>query len=170
MTLGAERRAVQNPFIKYATEAGWTYLKREDALVLRNGGVESPLLDAVFVDYVHRLNPGIVTSDKVHDLAKQLRRVKPTIDGNFDAWKFLKGLRTVFVEAEKRERNVRLLDPERPENNQFHVTDEFTFSNGVPPNIRADIVFFVNGVPILIIETKSARDTDGISCRSSDPI
>lgn len=163
MTLGAERRAVQNPFVKYAVEAGWTYLKKDEAIALRNGGVESPILDAVFMDYAQRLNPGIVNSEKAHELAKQLRRVRPTIEGNFEVWKFLKGLRTVFVESEKREKNVQLLYSDHVEKNVFHVTDEFTFSNGTPPNIRADIVFFINGIPILIVETKSARDSDGIS-------
>ena len=34
MTLGTEKRAVQRPFVKYATEAGWTYLSPDDALAL----------------------------------------------------------------------------------------------------------------------------------------
>jgi len=69
----------------------------------------------------------------------------------------------VFVEAEKRERNVRLLDAEHPEANLFHVNEEFTFSNGTPPDIRLDIVFFVNGVPVLPVETKKATAMDGIA-------
>ena len=56
------------------------------------------------------------------------------------------GLKTVFVELEKRERNVRLIDPDCPENNTFHVTDELTFSSGTPPDIRTDITLFINGV------------------------
>ena len=47
--------------------------------------------------------------------------------------------------------------------NVFHVTDEFTFSNGTPPDIRADIVFFVNGVPSSSCETKRATALDGIA-------
>lgn len=50
-------------------------------------------------------------------------------EGNLDAWEFLKGLKTVFVEGEKRERNVRFLDPANVAANMFHVTEEFTFSN-----------------------------------------
>jgi type I restriction enzyme, R subunit len=65
-------------------------------------------------------------------------RVRPSIERNLDAWEFLKGLKTVFVGAEKRERNVRLLDSDNVEANSFHVTDEFTFSNGVPPDIRTE--------------------------------
>ena len=32
MPIGGERSAVQNPFIRYAVEAGWTYLSPDDAL------------------------------------------------------------------------------------------------------------------------------------------
>jgi len=35
--LGNERRAVQDPLIRYAVEAGWTYLLPEEALRLRRG-------------------------------------------------------------------------------------------------------------------------------------
>ena len=78
-------------------------------------------------------------------------RVRPSIEGNLDAWEFLKGLKTVFVDTEKRERNVQLLDPVNVDANQFHVTDEFTFSNGTPPDIRLDIAFFINGVPVPLL-------------------
>ena len=36
--------------------------------------------------------------------------MRPNIEGNLDAWEYMKGLKTVFVETEKRERNVRLMD------------------------------------------------------------
>ncbi|MFP3868200.1 MAG: type I restriction endonuclease [Desulfobacteraceae bacterium] len=90
-------------------------------------------------------------------------RVRPNIEGNLDAWEYLKGLKTVFVEVEKRERNIRLLDMVQVEANTFHVTDEFTFSNGIPPDIRTDIMLFINGVPIIVGETKSARAREGIA-------
>ncbi len=31
MSIGSERKAVQNPFVRYAVEAGWTYLAFEEA-------------------------------------------------------------------------------------------------------------------------------------------
>ena len=58
---------------------------------------------------------------------------------------------------------MRLLDPTDIEANIFHVTDEFTFSNGTPPDIRPDIVFFINGVPVIVVETKPATALDGIA-------
>ena len=153
--------AVQNPFIRYAVEAGWTYLSPEEALNLRRG-LTSTVLDSVLVEQLQRLNLGVVDHLRAEDVVKRLVRVRPSIEGNLDAWEYLKGLKTVFVETEKRERNVRLLDPVNVEANSFHVTDEFTFTNGVPPDIRTDIMFFVNGVPVVVAETKAATHMDGV--------
>ena len=72
------------------------------------------------------------------------------------------GVRTVYVEAEKRERNVRLLDPDRLDRNVFHVTEEYAFNNGTK-TIRPDVVFLVNGIPILVVETKAATRHDGVN-------
>ena len=163
MALGSEPGAVQRPFVRYAVEAGWTYLSPDEALNLRQGGVTSPVLDAVLLGQLAKLNPGIVNTARAQDIVRRLVRVRPTIEGNLDAWEFLKGLKTVFVDTEKRERNVQLLDPVNVDANQFHVTDEFTFTNGTPPDIRLDIVFFINGVPVLPVETKKATAMDGIA-------
>ena len=49
MKIGGEKKAVQNPFARYAVEAGWTYLSPEEALNLRRG-LTSPILDSVLVE------------------------------------------------------------------------------------------------------------------------
>lgn len=163
MVVGSESGAVQRPFVRYAVEAGWSYLSRDDALAMRNGGIASPILDSVLTAQLARLNPRIMDYERAVDTARRFVRVRPTIEGNLDAWEYLKGLKTVFVPEEKRERNVRLLDPTDVGANLFHVTDEFTFANGTPPDIRADIVFFINGVPVIVVETKRATALDGIA-------
>ncbi len=171
MSLASERKTVQNPFIRYAEEAGWTYLPPDEALRLR-GGEDSPILRRLLVEgeghaagvpLLQRLNPGVVTSaTKAEEVVERLRRVRPDIEGNLEAWEYLKGLKTVFVEAERREKNIRLLDPEHPEANTFHITDEFRFAVGPVP-IRADLVLLVNGIPVIIVETKSATRPEGIA-------
>ena len=159
--LGGESGAVQRPFIKYAVEAGWEYLPPEQAQNLRRG-LTSPLLDSVLIDQLQRLNPKTVDNLRAERIRDRLVRVRPNIEGNLVAWEHLKGLKTVFVEGEKRERNVQFLNPEW-DHNTFHVTDEFTFSNGTPPDIRTDVMLFINGVPIIVVETKSAKQIDGIA-------
>jgi type I restriction enzyme R subunit len=162
MALGSEKAAVQNPLIRYAVEVGWTYLSPEAALDRRRG-ITSPVLDSVLVEQLQRLNPGLVDSLRALELTHRIARVRPTIEGNFDAWQYLKGLKTVFVPEEKRERNVRLLDLDAPPRNAFHVTDELLFSNGTPPDIRTDVTFFINGLPVVVVETKAATDLEGLA-------
>lgn len=161
MSLRSERQVVQQPLIRYATEVGWTYLSLDDALRVRRGET-SPILWDTFIQKAQSLNPDTVDHLKAEEIASLLIRVPPTIEGNLQAWEYLKGLKTVFVEAERRERNLRLLDFNDPRHNAFHVTDEFTFTNGVH-TIRADVVFFINGIPVILIETKSATRLDGIA-------
>ncbi|MBI4757974.1 MAG: HsdR family type I site-specific deoxyribonuclease [Chloroflexi bacterium] len=161
MTLPSECYTVQNPLIRYATETGWTYLPPEEALRLRRGET-SPILWDVFIEKTQGLNPGTVDHLKAEEVAKRLLRVPPTIEGNLQAWEFLKGLKTVFVETERRERNLRLLDFENVHRNAFHVTDEFEFTNGVY-TIRGDVVFLLNGIPIIVVETKAATKLEGIA-------
>jgi type I restriction enzyme R subunit len=161
MTLGSERKAVQNPLIRYATEVGWTYVGPDEALRLRRGR-ESAVFHDVLVAQLQRLNPGVVDERAAGEIISRLVHVRPHIEGNLQAWEFLNGLRAVFVEAERRERNVRFLDTQNVENNTFHVTDEFSFTNGTH-TIRPDVVFLINGVPILIVETKAATELEGIA-------
>ncbi|MEJ5251085.1 MAG: HsdR family type I site-specific deoxyribonuclease [Armatimonadota bacterium] len=162
MTLSSERKTVQNPFLRYAEEAGWTYLPPEEALRLR-GGEDSPVLRSVLLEQLQCLNPGVVdTPAKAEEVINRLVRVRPDIEGNLEAWEYLKGLKTVFVEAERREKNVRLLHPDTPEANTFHVTDEFRFTSG-HARIRADVVLLVNGIPVIVVETKSATRLEGIA-------
>ena len=83
--LSSERHTVQNPLVRYAEEAGWTYLEPEEALRLRRGET-SPILWDVFVEQVQGLNPGRVDHLEAEEIAKRLQRVPPNIEGNLDAW------------------------------------------------------------------------------------
>src|SRR5262249_58626209 len=45
---------------------------------------------------------------------------------------------------------------------------EFRFTTGTPPAVRTDVQFHVNGVPVLVVETKSAKLRDGDQQALSD--
>ncbi|KJU84910.1 type I restriction-modification system subunit R [Candidatus Magnetobacterium bavaricum] len=159
--IGGEKGAVQNPLIRYAAEIGWTYIGPEDALALR-GGKTGIVFRDTFISQLQGLND-FLTQSLAEELIRKIEAIPPNIEGNLTAWEYLKGVKTVFVQAEKRERNVRFLDTSNPAaTNTFHVTDEFTFTNG-KQTIRADVACFVNGIPVFIAETKAAHKTDGIA-------
>jgi type I restriction enzyme, R subunit len=160
VSVASERRIVQAPLLRYAEAVGWEYVAPEQSVRLRRG--ESGLVFwEVLVEQLQRLNPSTVSAARAELLAERLIRVRPSIEGNLDAWEFLRGLKTVFVEEESRERNFRLIDPEGVEQNVFHVTDEWMFTNGTQ-TVRADVVFVVNGVPVMFVETKAATHRAGI--------
>lgn len=160
MSLGDERKAVQDSLIQYASEVGWDYIKPDEALRLR-GGKEGLVFKDIFVDQLQRLNPEFMDQVLAEDLIKRFKRVQPNIEGNLVVWEHLKGIKSVFVPTERRERNVQFMDTECIERNFFHVTDEFSFSNG-SNTIRPDVVFLINGIPIFFVETKAAAKRDGI--------
>ncbi|HCA4642543.1 TPA: type I restriction endonuclease subunit R [Klebsiella pneumoniae] len=63
---------------------------------------------------------------------------------------------TEFVDGKKVNPTIALIDWEHPKNNQFHFAEEFSVlrSAGVETR-RPDIVCFVNGIPLAVIEAKS---------------
>jgi type I restriction enzyme R subunit len=157
----SERSAVQDPMLKYAEEIGWEYVRPEDALTLRGGDTRlyfNGILEAQLV----RLNLGIVDASRTGDILRRLNLLKPTIEGNQLAHSWLRGEQSVFVPEEKRERNVRLIDFEHPENNLYHVTEEWWQKSTVFRN-RADVVFVINGIPVALAETKDAGKQDGLA-------
>ena len=62
---------------------------------------------------------------------------------------------TEFVEGKKANPTIQIIDWERPENNQFHFTEEMVIENAQGIGHRKpDIVCFVNGLPWVVIEAK----------------
>lgn len=162
MGIGSERTTVQKPIIEWAEESGWNLIDPDEAQRIR-GGESSPILKSIFIEQLQKLNPGIINSPgQAEDVANRLMRLPPNIEGNLEAWEYLRGLKTVFIETEKRELNLRIIDTERIEANQFHVTYEFPFVSG-HSRIRADVVFFINGIPVVVIEAKAATRIEGIA-------
>lgn len=160
MTLGGERSAVQDPLIRYAVEVGWRYVPVDEALRLR-AGETGLVFRELLIEQLLRLNPAFLNRSMAEGLVRRLERIPPNVSGNHAAWEHLKGARSVFVPKEKRERDVAFLDAGNISNNVFHVTDEFTFTNGSKTN-RPDVVFLVNGIPVFLVEAKAAKKTAGM--------
>ena len=158
--LGTERGSVQNPMLQYACEIGWEYIKPEEVERLR-GGRTGLLLRETFTNQMLKLNEDFIDNLMIEELIKKIERLPVNIEGNLKAWEYLKGIQTVHVPREKRERNVKLID-QNPKKNVFHVTDEYTFTNGKYTN-RYDVVFLINGIPVFFVEAKSAHKIGGMS-------
>ena len=157
----SERAAVQNPMIKYADEIGWKSISRSEAMQMRRGETGRYFADVLKAQLM-RLNRDILNESRCQEIVRQLTLLNPTLEGNQDALSWLRGEQSIFVPDEDRYRNVTLIDFENPDNNLFHVTDEWTQQGAVHRN-RADVVFLINGIPVAIVETKSANKQDGLA-------
>ena len=155
-TLAAEAPTVQFPLVKYAGEAGWTIISRDEAESRRRG--EGGLFFYTELEAaLARLNP-FLSPDEVRTVIQQMEAAPATIEGNKEILEWLRGQRSVYVAAEKRTRNVSVIDFEKPDRNVFHVTYEWAYRNGPRKGNRADVMFLINGVPVAIVENKNPKD------------
>ena len=160
MTKPNEYNTVQAPLIRYAEQAGWAYVPRSEAVVLRKG--EGGLLfNRILEEKLIELNPGLINTESAGDVIRRIEAVRNTIEGNAEILGWLRGEQSVYDENESRERNVTVIDFETLGNNVFHVTDEWQYTNGQETN-RADVMFLINGIPVAIVETKNATKEKGI--------
>ena len=107
--LGTERGSVQNPMLKYAREIGWEYIKPEEVERMR-GGKTGLLLRETFTNQILKLNSEFIDKSMVEQLIKKIEKLPVSIEGNLQAWEYVKGLKTIFVPKERRERNVKLIN------------------------------------------------------------
>ena len=113
---------MQDPLVGYATDIGWTYLPPDEVLSLRHGE-GGTLLYPVLRDKLIELNPGVVTAANVEEVIGRIESVRNNIEGNAEVLAWLRGERSVYVEAEKRQRNVTLIEFDHVDRNSFHVTE-----------------------------------------------
>ena len=172
-----EHKTVQARILQYAQEIGWDFVPRAEAEKRRGfaasgspkaraGEVRrahlpaSLYFDDLLCQKVRQFNPQY--SDAPGTLVGTLNRLQTNIFGNRDFLAYLRNQGTFFYAPENRELNLKLIDYENLENNVFEVTEEYTVSNGRYTN-REDVVFLVNGIPVLVIECKNANKREAIA-------
>lgn len=159
--LASEMGTVQFTLVRHAEEAGWTVVSDMEALSKRRG--ESGLFFyAELEGALLRLNPGVVTPENVNNIIQRMESVPKTIEGNKEILEWLRGNRTVYDEAERRHRNVTVVDYKNLDRNIFQVTYEWSFKSLTRKGNRADVVFLMNGVPVAIIENKNPKLPDAM--------
>ena len=155
-SLATESATVQDPLVRYAGEIGWSVVPQSEALSLRKGE-GGMFFYNLLEETLLRLNPGIITPENVDDVIRRLEGVRNSIEGNAEILAWLRGERSIHVPAEKRQGQVRLIDYENVDQNVFQVSPEWEYTNGLSKPNRADVMFLINGVPVALVETKSAK-------------
>jgi type I restriction enzyme, R subunit len=160
--LAVEASTVQFPLVDHAASTGWMPVSDAQALGKRHGEGGLFFYDDLEAALL-RLNPGVVTAADVPGIIQRLESMPSTIQGNQEMLEWLRGRKTLYVDKEQRERNIRLIDFDKPTNNLFQVTWEWPYKNGTRKGNRADVVFVINGVPVAIIENKNPKSKDAMT-------
>jgi len=160
--LAIESATVQFPLVDHAAAVGWARVSEADALGKRRGEGGLFFYDELEAALL-RLNPGVVGAADVPGIVQRLESLPNSIDGNREVLEWLRGHKTIYVEGEKRHRNVRLVDYDnQPGRNVFQVTWEWAYRNGLRKGNRADVAFVINGVPVAIVENKNPKSMDAM--------
>lgn len=154
---------IEKEALKILVEMGWKVLHGPD--IGPDGTLErsysETLLDFRLVAAINRLNPNISTDD-LDTLKKKVLNSQPTLlDENQSFHHYLvNGIDIEYrdIEGEIRTEKVWLYDFDNPQNNEFVAVNQLTVMQG-DFHRRPDIVLFVNGLPLVVIELKNAADS-----------
>ena len=164
MPTPSEHKTVQARLLKYAEAIGWTFVPREQAEQRRGGTPASAPLSLFFDDLldakVREFNPRYTEAEDT--LLGQFRHLHTDIYGNREFVERLRNRGKFLDHEENRERDLILIDYNDPTRNVYEVTEEWAFHNG-RYSTREDVVFLINGIPVLVIECKNATKDEAIA-------
>lgn len=148
-----EATRVQMPAMVHLTRLGYSYFGKinEDMA----GNVYDPdtnILIGIFKQQFELLNPSAKG-----EFGQTFRAIRQELANDDLGKSFYKRLTTASP--------VRLIDFDKPQNNSFHFTAEFTCKNG-QDEFRPDITLFVNGLPLCFVEVKKPNNHGGMVAES----
>ncbi|MDO8579156.1 MAG: HsdR family type I site-specific deoxyribonuclease [Dehalococcoidales bacterium] len=121
---------------------------------------------------INRLNPAVPGTARQEALKAVLSVFSPQlIDANETFHKMLaEGVRiTVQKDGQERGERVWLVDFQNPENNVFFAVNQFTVQER-NQNKRPDVILFVNGLPLVVMELKNPADKQATIRKAYDQI
>lgn len=162
-----EINASQRPALALFEAMGYTYISPADCDKQR-GSRYHVLLRDILRGQLRRLNRYVYAGTENEFSAANIERAmedldEPLTDGLvrtsekiYDALLLGKSYPETVGEGKMLSFNLRYIDWDNPQNNVFHVTEEFAVdSRDRQHNARPDIVLFINGIPFAVIECKA---------------
>ncbi|WP_311030580.1 type I restriction endonuclease subunit R [Mesorhizobium koreense] len=146
----SEYRLAEKPALDMLAALGWQVLPPAQALAMREEENRT-ILKPVLIDALRTLN-GIGAED-----AEAIYNDLATLSDNEEWQRKLRGGYSRRLTGENRDRPIALIDFKNQSRNIFHVTNQFRVATQRPR--IPDIVLFVNGIPLVVIEAKSPLKT-----------
>lgn len=162
-----EINASQRPALALLDAMGYTYISPADCDKQR-GSRYHVLLRDILRGQLRRLNRYVYAGAENEFSAANIEHAmedldEPLTDGLvrtsekiYDALLLGKSYPETVGDGKMLSFNLRYIDWDNPQNNVFHVTEEFAVdSRDRQHNARPDIVLFINGIPFAVIECKA---------------
>ena len=147
----SEYISVEKPLFTTLAKIGWQYKTSEEIDALRSS-YSDILLKPLLKEKLIALNP--ITDPQADAIVHKLSR----IDDNEEFYQWLKGRRSFKPTPDAHALTIRLIDTDDLSNNDYWVTNQYicavTKPEGPDKTIRPDLVLFLNGIPISVIECK----------------
>lgn len=164
-----EKYLSQIPALQLLINLGFEYLPPERALAERRRKAGNVLLEGILREQLKRLNrinykgrEFLFSEENIQTAIQKLKNVK--YDGLLKTNEAVYDLITLgtaleqTIEGDSKSFNLNYIDWRNPERNAFHVTAEFSVERSrSTETVRPDIVLFVNGIPLAVIECKSPK-------------
>ncbi len=161
-----EDHVSQVPALQLLQNLGYTYLRPQEAFLERKGKLGNVLLEGILAEQLRRLNrinyrgqeypfsdaniqaaiqalkdipfDGLVrTSEKIYDLLVLGKAMEQAVEGDTKSF------------------TLQFIDWRNPTNNVFHIVEEFEVEQTASKQLRRpDVVLFVNGIPLGVMECK----------------
>lgn len=177
-----EDHVSQIPALQLLINLGFTYLTPEEVMEQRGNRRSNVLLEGILSEQLRSMNKvrakgkeypftegniysavqglkevifdGLIrTNEKVYDLICLGKSLQQSIDGDQKSF------------------TIKYIDWDEPANNVFHCAAEFEVEKpGTYETRRPDIILFVNGIPLVVIECKSPKEKDPIKQAVSQQI
>ena len=169
----------QIPALQLLQNLGYTYLSPDEALQLRGGKTTTVLLEGILKTQLQEINSinhkGKQYAFTAQNLNAGLQALKdlPMNEGYMAACEYNYNLLTLgksleqSIEGDKKSFTLQYIDW-NPQtfltSNVFHVTEEFSVMRSASKDhYRPDLVLFVNGIPLCVMECKRPDIKDSLT-------
>ena len=163
-----EDNTAQIPALKLLINLGYQYLTPSEALQMREDRESNVLLTSILREQLKKINTIKIGSKQadfsdanieraIHSL-KDIPLAEGLVNASNCAYNLLRFGNALeqSIDGDKKSHTIQYIDWGKPENNVFHITEEFSvMRTGRKDTYRPDLVLFINGIPLAIIESKS---------------
>lgn len=161
-SLHSTEAEIQAEMLDVLASLGWDVRSRAEMTALRGRGrMNEAIVEPLLVEAILRLNEGL-SDDEAQQIAAQVRRISSDRE-------MLAVLRSGVPHKPAPNvdtRDIRIVDLVDPERNSYIATEELSITTGGARNPRLDVVLFINGLPLGMIENKAT--TEPVSAAAAD--